>query len=97
MTIVDFLETVQRHQQDRRRAAKSNPVSAAESVVVQYQSHPNVPYTAVTIYGPTEQDVQTEINRAMRAVEREGGSATFKGPRRIPSGGFGAIGEVTCA
>lgn len=97
MTLIDFLGAVQRHQLDRCKAAKSKPVSAAESVVVQYQSHPNVPYTAVTIYGPTERDVQTEINRAMRAVEREGGNATFKGPRRIPSGGFGAIGEVICA
>jgi hypothetical protein len=62
--------------------------------VVEYQSHPSQDFTQVTIYGPTEEAVQSEIKRAVRFAELEGrNNFLFKGPRRTLAG-YGAIGEI---
>jgi hypothetical protein len=78
----------------RRPADAPTVIPATEQVVVTYQSHRSVPFIAVKIYGPTAEEVQTEIDRAMRSAERDGATAFFQGPRRA-AGGWGAIGEVT--
>ena len=62
--------------------------------VVEYQSHPSVNFTQVTIYGPTEEAVQCEIKKAIRFAELEGrNNFLFKGPRRALTG-YGAVGEI---
>jgi hypothetical protein len=78
----------------RRPADAPTVIPATEQVVVTYQSHRSVPFIAVKIYGPTAEEVQTEIDRAMRSAERDGSSAFFQGPSKV-AGGWGAAGEVT--
>lgn len=64
-----------------------------QQTIVEYRSDPRVGFTTVTIYGPTVESVQKEIDRAVRIIDRDGGLANFKGPRRC-LGGYGAVGEI---
>jgi hypothetical protein len=75
------------------RQPAAAPAAVSGLTIVEYRSDPAHDFTQVTIYGPTAQAVSIEIDRAMRAVERDGGSAVFKGPKRALSG-YGAIGEI---
>lgn len=93
--ITNLMDHLRLRQEQKRTAAKV--AAALDCTVVAYRSHPLLPFIEVTIYGPTEQAVQTEINRVMRSLERDGGGkASFHNPRRIPQGGYGTVGEVVC-
>ncbi len=82
-----------RHVRAAEAAPRPAPSSPSAQTVVEYRTDPGFPFTQVTIFAPTEQGVQTEIERAMRSVERDGATATFRGPRRCLYG-YGAIGEI---
>ena len=85
------LMTALREQQINRKP----PVEIPQQTVVRCVDDPAVPQiTMVTIYAPTLALCQQKIDRIIRGVERDGGMATFKGPRQLPHGGFGAFGEV---
>jgi hypothetical protein len=66
-----------------------------ELVTVEYRSDPKFPgFTAIEITGPTAADVQLQMDRIYRSVERDGGQANFMGPSRR-AGGYGALGGVS--
>jgi hypothetical protein len=100
--ITDFIEHLRRRQANHstpleRLAAAAEAINRAlvyETVNVLLTSHPKHPGTThIEITGPTSEDVQLEIDRVARSVERDGGLANFIGPGPVV-GGYKAMGVV---
>ena len=85
----DLLTAIRDNHLRVKRDAQRNP---PQQTIVSRVSEPDGS-TSITIYAPTWDLCNQKISHEINGCERDGGMASFKGPRLLPNGGYGAVGE----